>query len=440
MSEVSKSGNQPSKPQVVEFSCDECGRQLRVNLEEVGKMIKCPACGHVQKIDAEQAKSPSLPAAETGSAPAPTANNPAANVAANNPESTVAPISAATVSASSVPPRPTSVSTKMSVSEMTAGEHQTETQALFYRILEQVSKIYVGQDELVLGSLVALFSSGHVLIESVPGLGKTLFVRTLGQVLGCDFGRIQFTADLMPSDITGAPVFDMKSQEFRFRPGPVFTQLLLADEINRSPAKTHAALLETMQEYRVTVDGVSHELQRPFLVLATQNPIESEGTYNLPEAQLDRFMFKLIANYPSAEEEADILTMHSQQVDLNRRLVEEVKTVSSPEEIQRVTQANSDVKVDDRLIDYINKLVRLTRDWPQFHMGASPRAGIALMQGARTLAAFYGRDYAVPDDVVQLALPVLRHRVILTAEADVEGHEVDELLTSLIRTLEVPRL
>ncbi|MBN00064.1 MAG: AAA family ATPase [Planctomycetaceae bacterium] len=403
-------------------------------------MIKCPACGHVQKIDAEKAGMPTLPAAETGPAPAPTANNPAANVAATNPESNVAPVPAATVSASSVPPRPTSVSTKMSVSEMTAGEHQTETQALFYRILEQVSKIYVGQDELVLGSLVALFSSGHVLIESVPGLGKTLFVRTLGQVLGCDFGRIQFTADLMPSDITGAPVFNMKSQEFRFRPGPVFTQLLLADEINRSPAKTHAALLETMQEYRVTVDGVSHELQRPFLVLATQNPIESEGTYNLPEAQLDRFMFKLIANYPSAEEEADILTMHSQQVDLNRRLVEEVKTVSSPEEIQRVTQANSDVKVDDRLIDYINKLVRLTRDWPQFHMGASPRAGIALMQGARTLAAFYGRDYAVPDDVVQLALPVLRHRVILTAEADVEGHEVDELLTSLIRTLEVPRL
>ena len=375
-----------------------------------------------------------------GSAPAPRANNPAANVAATNPDSTVAPIPPATVSASSVPPRPTSVSTKMSVSEMTAGEHQTETQDLFYRILEQVSKIYVGQDELVLGSLVALFSSGHVLIESVPGLGKTLFVRTLGQVLGCNFGRIQFTADLMPSDITGAPVFDMKSQEFRFRPGPVFTQLLLADEINRSPAKTHAALLETMQEYRVTVDGVSHELQRPFLVLATQNPIESEGTYNLPEAQLDRFMFKLIANYPTAEEEADILTKHSQQVDLNRRLVEEVKTVSSPEEIQRVTQANSHVKVDDRLIDYINKLVRLTRDWPQFHMGASPRAGIALMQGARTLAAFYGRDYAVPDDVVQLALPVLRHRIILTAEADVEGHEVDELLTSLIRTVEVPRL
>lgn len=440
MSEASKSGNHPPKPQVVEFSCDECGRQLRVNLEEAGKMIKCPACGRVQKMSAEKAEQPTLPAAKSGSANAQTVNDPAANVSVTNSDSATAPIPTATVSASAVPPRTTNVSMRMSVSEMTADEHQTETQALFHRILEQVSKIYVGQDELVLGSLVALFSSGHVLIESVPGLGKTLFVRTLGQALGCEFGRIQFTADLMPSDITGAPVFDMKSQEFRFRPGPVFTQLLLADEINRSPAKTHAALLETMQEYRVTVDGVSHELQRPFLVLATQNPIESEGTYNLPEAQLDRFMFKLIANYPSAEEEADILSKHSQQVDLNRRLVEEVKTVASSEEIQRVTQANSDVKIDDRLIDYINKLVRLTRDWPQFHMGASPRAGIALMQGARTLAAFYGRDYAVPDDVVQLALPVLRHRVILTAEADVEGHEVDELLTSLIRTVEVPRL
>ena len=175
---------------------------------------------------------------------------------------------------------------------------------LFDRIRGEIGKIYVGQEELVLGTLVALFSGGHVLIESVPGLGKTLFVRTLGRVLGCRFGRIQFTADLMPSDITGAPIFDMKTQEFRFRPGPVFTQLLLADEINRSPAKTHAALLEIMQEYRVTVDGTSHAIERPFLVLATQNPIESEGTYNLPEAQLDRFMFKLVADYPQADEES----------------------------------------------------------------------------------------------------------------------------------------
>ena len=271
-------------------------------------------------------------------------------------------------------------------------------------------------------------------------MGKTLFVRTLGRVLGCDFGRIQFTADLMPSDITGAPIFDMKTQEFRFRPGPVFTQILLADEINRSPAKTHAALLETMQEYRVTVDGTSHQLQRPFLVLATQNPIESEGTYNLPEAQLDRFMFKLIADYPSETEEAKILALHSQQANMDRRLTEEVEVVTSPDEIQRITESNSEIRVDQRLIDYMNKIVRLTREWPQFHMGASPRAGLSLMQGARTLAAFYGRDYAVPDDVVQIALPVLRHRVILTAEADVEGHAVDELLTDLIRSVEVPRL
>jgi MoxR-like ATPase len=316
---------------------------------------------------------------------------------------------------------------------------RTPTRELFERVVEQIAKLYVGQEELVLGTLVALFSGGHVLIESVPGLGKTLFVRTLGRVLGCQFGRIQFTADLMPSDITGAPIFDMKTQEFRFRPGPVFTQLLLADEINRSPAKTHAALLETMQEYRVTVDGVSHALQRPFLVLATQNPIESEGTYNLPEAQLDRFMFKLVAGYPAEFEEARILELHSQLVDINQRLETEVQTVTSPEEILRTSVANAQVRVEPKLIDYINRIVRQTRQWPSFHMGASPRAGLALMQGARTLAAFHGRDYAVPDDVTQIALPVLRHRVILTAEADVEGHRMDDLLAAMIRSIEVPR-
>ncbi len=311
---------------------------------------------------------------------------------------------------------------------------------LFDRVAAEIAKIYVGQDELVLTTLVALFSSGHVLIESVPGLGKTLFVRTLGRVLGCQFGRIQFTADLMPSDITGAPIFDMKTQEFRFRPGPVFTQFLLADEINRAPAKTHAALLEIMQEYRVTVERTSHKLNRPFLVLATQNPIESEGTYNLPEAQLDRFMFKIVANYPTAAEEAEILRRHGQQVDIDVRLAEELKPVTSPEEIMRMTALCSQIRADDKLIDYINSIVRRTREWPHFHIGASPRAGIALLQGARTLAAFRGRDFAVPDDVVEIALPALRHRVNLTAEAEVEGRQVDELLTELIRSVEVPRL
>ena len=311
---------------------------------------------------------------------------------------------------------------------------------LFDRITHQIRKVYVGQDDLVQGTLVALFSGGHVLIESVPGLGKTLFVRTMGQVLGCKFGRIQFTADLMPSDITGSPIFDMKIQDFRFRPGPVFTQFLLADEINRSPAKTHAALLEIMQEYRVTVENTSHKLERPFLVLATQNPIESEGTYNLPEAQLDRFMFKMLADYPAKEEEQKIIKLHSTQVDMDHRLKDDLQTVTSPAEIMEATLRCAGVLVDDKLFDYINTLVRLTRQWPHFHLGASPRAGIALVQGARTLAAFYGRDYAVPDDVVQLALPALRHRVILTAEAEVEGRKVDELLTEMIRTVEVPRL
>ena len=278
------------------------------------------------------------------------------------------------------------------------------------------------------------------MIESVPGLGKTLFVRTLGKVLGCQFGRIQFTADLMPSDITGAPIFDMKTQEFRFRPGPVFTQFLLADEINRAPAKTHAALLETMQEYRVTVDGVSHQVPKPFLVMATQNPIESEGTYSLPEAQLDRFMFKVMVDYPDEGEETRILQLHSQQFDLNAVLQKSIKQVTTPEAIQKVVVENAKVRIEPKLLTYINRIVRATRAWPTFHMGASPRAGLALVQGARTLAAFRGRDFAIPDDVVEIVLPALRHRVSLTAEAEVEGQKIDQQLQQLVRSIEVPRM
>lgn len=313
------------------------------------------------------------------------------------------------------------------------------TKELFELISSELQKIFVGQEELVLATQVALFSGGHVLIESLPGMGKTLFVRALGKILGCQFGRIQFTADLMPSDITGAPLLDVRNQEFKFRPGPVFTQLLLADEINRSPAKTHAALLEIMQEYRVTVDGTSHELRRPFLVLATQNPIESEGTYNLPEAQLDRFMFKVVVDYPDEQEEAKILTLHSQQIDLNERMNSELNTITSPEEIMQVIGANASIRIEPQLVQYINQLVRQTRSWPSFHLGASPRAGLALMQGARTLAAFRGRDYATPDDVVDIAIPALRHRVIMSAESEVEGLSVDAELQQLLRSIEVPR-
>lgn len=411
----------------VEFPCGQCGTRLKVGISLVGKPAKCPKCEGVSDVPG-----PSAPGA-----PQPVVAQPAPSPL-DPPQRTPVPV----VSPQTVPSSTSATDTTLNPSTPGQPEIGADTKArkLYRKISEEVGKVFVGQDELVQGTLVALFSGGHVLIESVPGLGKTLFVRTLGKILGCDFGRIQFTADLMPSDITGSPIFNMKSQEFEFHKGPVFTQLLLADEINRSPAKTHAALLEIMQEKRVTVDGTSHELKLPFLVVATQNPIESEGTYNLPEAQLDRFMLKLIADYPSEQQEAAIITMHGGQADLNDRLENEIQQVTSPAEIVEITQGTSNVRVDPLLVNYINKIVRLTRSWPQFYMGASPRAGIGLMQGARTLAAFYGRDYAVPDDVVQIALPALRHRVQLTAEAEVEGQDVDQLLSDLIRSIEVPRL
>ena len=321
-----------------------------------------------------------------------------------------------------------------------ANPSASKAKTLYDAALSEIRKVFVGQDELVNVAMVSLFSGGHLLIEGVPGLGKTLFVRTLGRVLGCQFGRIQFTADLMPSDVTGAPIFDMKTQDFRFRAGPVFTQLLLADEINRSPAKTHAALLEIMQERRVTIDGVSHTVPKPFLGLATQNPLESEGTYSLPEAQLDRFMFKAIVNYPDEAEEARVLDLHSRQIDFGDILAKEVSQVTDGQAILELIDSNSRVRVEPQLLKYINRIVRATRSWPTFHLGASPRAGIALVQGTRTLAAFKGRDFAVPDDVVEIALPALRHRVILNAEAEVEGTQVDSELKALLRSIEVPRI
>ncbi len=308
------------------------------------------------------------------------------------------------------------------------------------RVMAQVNRVYVGQDDLVRGVLAALLADGHVLIESVPGLGKTLLVRALGRVLGCDFKRIQFTPDLMPSDVTGSPVYDERQHDFRFRAGPVFTQLLLADEINRAPAKTHSALLEIMQEYRVTVDGTSYPIERPFLVLATQNPIESEGTYNLPEAQLDRFLFKLIAGYPAAAEETAILRLHTRGgggPDSN--LDADLETVTGPDEVRSIQARCATVLVDDRVLGYISTLVRKTREWPTFSLGASPRAGVAILRGARAIAALEGRDFAVPDDVQEVAPWALRHRVMLTPEAEVEGQTADDLLVELIRSVEVPR-
>ena len=391
-----------------------------------GNQVKCPKCDHVSQVprhsvaaDAltEQTDDNIVDLLELQDQPTPQTDQPTTNIS---------PLAEQRISGNNT-------------NDRKVGE-QTPTRELYQKIRSEIEKVFIGQDELVQGTLVALFSGGHVLIESAPGLGKTLFVRTLGKILGCDFGRIQFTADLMPSDVTGAPIFNMKTQEFEFRPGPVFTQFLLADEINRSPAKTHAALLEIMQEKRVTVDGTTHQLKLPFLVVATQNPLESEGTYNLPEAQLDRFMLKLRADYPSEAEEARILLMHGGQTELEDQLDNEIQQVTSSEEIQQITKETAEVRIDPLLVDYINRIVRLTRQWPQLYLGASPRAGISLMQGARTLAAFMGRDYAVPDDVIEIAVSVLRHRVQLTAEAEVEGQDVDQILGGLIRSIEVPRL
>lgn len=306
------------------------------------------------------------------------------------------------------------------------------------RISAELSKVFVGQETLVRDVLTCLLANGHVLIESVPGLGKTLLVRALGRVIGCSFNRIQFTPDLMPSDVTGSPLYDQRIHDFRFRPGPVFTQLLLADEINRAPAKTHSALLEIMQEGRVTVDGVNYTIEPPFLVLATQNPIESEGTYNLPEAQLDRFLFKVVVDYPGLEEETGILRLHTTDLRPDRDLADVLSIVTTPDEVIAMQQRCTTVLVDDPVIGYIASIVRKTRQWPAFSLGASPRAGVAILRAARALAALNGRDFTLPDDVQQVIPPALRHRVLLTPEAEVEGRTADELLAELVRSVEVP--
>jgi MoxR-like ATPase len=378
----------------IEFSCDQCRRSYQVDASLAGKHVKCQQCGATLRI------------------PEPVAITAGAEVeAATEPVETV-----------DLVPEP--------------GGPVADWAA---RVLGELNKVFIGQRELVRGVLLALLADGHILIESVPGLGKTLLVRALGRVLGCAFNRIQFTPDLMPSDVTGSPIFDERLQDFRFRPGPVFTQLLLADEINRAPAKTHSALLEIMQETKVTIDGVVHSLERPFLVMATQNPIESEGTYNLPEAQLDRFLFKLNADYPDLAEERDILRLHTRGLGPEALLNDEVKTVTGPLEVLDAQRHCANVLVDERVLGYIAALVRRTREWPSFALGASPRAGVAILRGARAAAALEGRDYAVPDDVQEVALPALRHRVSLTPEAEVEGRRVDDLLGELIRGVEVPR-
>jgi len=306
-------------------------------------------------------------------------------------------------------------------------------------VRDEVSKAFIGQADVLDQILVALLAGGHVLVEGVPGLGKTLLVRALAQALGCDFSRVQFTPDLMPSDVSGHAVYDPKTEGFVVRRGPVFTNLLLADEINRAPAKTQSALLEVMQERQVTIEGSSFALPPPFMALATQNPVEQEGTYPLPEAQLDRFLLKLLIDYPSQADEARMVAAVSQgrtaaDFDLSR-----VAQVLSTDEIVAMQLGTAAVTVDEAVVKYAVRIAAATRKWPGIALGAGPRGSLALVRAARAQAVLMGRDFVTPDDIRDIARPALRHRIALAPELQIEGQDADQVLHALLAKVEAPR-
>src|SRR3954468_19958289 len=314
-----------------------------------------------------------------------------------------------------------------------------EVQTLAQAIRTEIAKAVVGQDTSVELMLVALFAGGHILLEGPPGTAKTLLAHSFAQAVGLDFGRIQFTPDLMPGDIIGANLFNFQTSTFTLTRGPIFTELLLADEINRTPPKTQAALLEAMQERQVTIDGESHELSDRFTVVATQNPIEQQGVYPLPEAQLDRFLFKQTVDYPSLEEERKIIAKHGAEKEAMEPSAWGVERKADPELIAAAINAVAAVSLVDEIIDYVAALVRGTRENAELESGASPRAGAMLAGAARARAALDGRDFVIPDDVKQLAPALLRHRLILSPAAEINGRAVEDVLTGIIETIEAPR-
>jgi MoxR-like ATPase len=303
----------------------------------------------------------------------------------------------------------------------------------------EMAKAVKGQDAMVDALLIALLAGGHVLLEGLPGLGKSLAAMALGRALDASFKRIQFTPDLMPSDIIGTSVWDSAKAEFRVKRGPVFANVVLADEINRAPAKTQSALLEAMQERRVSIDGTDYPLGEAFIVLATQNPIELEGTYPLPEAQIDRFLMKIVVEYPSREEENDVLRSHRDGFDAQRLEDCGIRAVASPADLAAARAALLGLRVEDSVLDYMVRLARATREHRDVEIGVSPRGSVSLLKCARVAAALAGRDFAVPDDARSLVHPVFRHRVLLKPEAEMEGRDSDGILDEILETVEVPR-
>lgn len=304
-------------------------------------------------------------------------------------------------------------------------------------IKQEISKVIVGQEQMIELLLVGLLSKGHMLIEGVPGVAKTITAKLLAKTIDTGFSRIQFTPDLMPSDILGTSVYNNKINDFEFKSGPIFSNFVLIDEINRAPAKTQAALFEVMEERQVTIDGKQYNMSEPFAVIATQNPIEQEGTYQLPEAQLDRFLFKITVDYPSLTQEIDILTKEHGFLDKDK--IADVNAVISAKEIVDFQKIVKHILIENHLIAYIANIVSATRNYPLLYMGASPRASIALLNAAKSFAAIYGRDFVTPDDIQTVAVPVLQHRIIVSPDKEMEGVTSKEIINQIVQSIEIPR-
>ena len=304
-------------------------------------------------------------------------------------------------------------------------------------IKQELAKVIIGQENFIELLIVSLLVDGHVLIEGVPGVAKTITAKLFAKTLKTDFSRIQFTPDLMPSDILGTSIFNVKSSEFEFKKGPIFSNIILIDEINRAPAKTQAAMFETMEERQVTMDGTTYKMESPFMVLATQNPIEQEGTYALPEAQLDRFLFKIKVSYPETEEEILILKSHHERKGALPQT--KIKDVLSPTKLKTFKAQIQDIVVEEKIFKYIAEVVAKTRNHPHLYLGGSPRASIATLNSAKAFAAVNGRDFVTPEDVKKALVPVLNHRVILTPEREMEGMSTENVITMITESVEIPR-